>query len=226
MKRSKMEATAGGIIFWASVLSSLALTGCARDQGLARLNAQQAATIQSLNQEITRLNQELDQLMQSREELVKAKHDLEEQLHQELAQGDMSLSMEARGLVVTVLERVLFDSGKAELKPSAREVLDKVAEVIKKRLDKNMVYVEGHTDNVPIKYSRWKSNWELSTARATEVIHYFIEQRGIPPQNLAATGYGPYHPVASNESEEGRALNRRVELVISPHRLTEAVVAT
>ena len=76
--------------------------------------------------------------------------------------------------------------------------------------------IEGHTDNEPIEYSGWKSNWELSTARALSVLHYLADQEGIAPQRLSAVGYGEYKPVASNDTKEGRRLNRRVEIVILP----------
>jgi len=78
------------------------------------------------------------------------------------------------------------------------------------------VGIEGHTDNVPITYSGWKSNWELSTARATSVLHYLIDDGRLRPESLSAIGYGEYRPVTSNETEEGRQLNRRVEVVILP----------
>ena len=195
------------------------LSGCASDQDLKRVNREQAATIQSLNSEISRLNQELDQLISSREELSKAKAELEKKLQDELAAGNLSVAMGERGLVVTVLDRILFDSGKAELKESAKTTLEKVADILSQKVGQHMIYVEGHTDNVPIRFSGWRSNWELSTSRATEVIHYFAEGKGLNPQRLAATGYGEYHPVAENGSAEGRMKNRRMEIIISPRKM-------
>ncbi|TBR17796.1 hypothetical protein EPO66_02065, partial [bacterium] len=78
------------------------------------------------------------------------------------------------------------------------------------------VGIEGYTDNEPIKHSKWRSNWELSTSRALSVLHYLIEDKGILPERLSAIGYGEYHPVASNDTKESRKLNRRVEIVIMP----------
>lgn len=194
--------------------------GCAKNSGsgldLERIAREQATTIESLNHEIGRLNEELDQAIISRETLREAQAELEQKLRSELASGDLSIGMDRRGLVVTLLDRVLFDSGRSELKTSAQTTLNKLAEVLQEKLYDHSLYVEGHTDNVPIRYSSWRSNWELSTARATEVIHYFSEQRNVNPERLAAVGYGEYHPVASNDSEDGRMLNRRVEIVISP----------
>ncbi len=197
-----------------------ALFGCSGKSGsLEALNRQQAATLQSLHHEIGRLNAELESLLQSREELAKTKSDLEKKLRQELASGNLSVSMQDRGLVVTVLDRVLFDSGKAELKTSSLKTLDKVAEILGQKVRKNRVYVEGHTDNEPIHRSGWRSNWELSAARATEVIHYFVDVKKLDPGRLAATGYGEFYPVAENKTENGRLKNRRVEIVISPKKI-------
>ena len=78
------------------------------------------------------------------------------------------------------------------------------------------VGIEGHTDNQPIKLSGWKTNWELSSSRALSVLHYLVKQKGIAPERLSANGYGEFHPVDSNDTKEGRQLNRRVEIVILP----------
>lgn len=207
------------LFFTLFALSALSLAGCSKNKDLERVNSEQASTIKGLNHEIKRLNEELDQLLRSREDLQKAKEDLEKKLKDELASGNLSLSMQDRGLVVTVLDRVLFDSGKAELKESSKMTLKKVGEILDQKVGKNMIYVEGHTDNIPIRLSAWRSNWELSTARATEVIHFFVDQEGLDPRRLAATGYGEFHPVAENESAEGRLKNRRVEIVISPKKI-------
>lgn len=127
----------------------------------------------------------------------------------------VSLNMEARGLVITFLEEILFDSGKDKIKVDAFSALDKVASVIVDKASDLNVGVEGHTDNEPIKYSGWKSNWELSTARATSVLHHLIE-KGVSASKLAAIGYGEQRPVASNDTAQGRRQNRRVEIVILP----------
>lgn len=195
-------------------------SGCSHhDTDLVRINREQSATIKSLNAEIQRLNTELDQVLQSRSDLAKAKSEMEKKLQGEMENGDLSVSMQDRGLVVTVLDRILFDSGKAELKVSSEETLDKVAGILQSKVPKHMIYVEGHTDNQPIRRSAWRSNWELSTARATEVIHFFSEQKGISPERLAAVGYGEFHPVTENDTAGGRLKNRRVEIVVSPKKI-------
>ncbi|MBI3317478.1 MAG: OmpA family protein [Candidatus Omnitrophica bacterium] len=195
------------------------LSSCAAEKELERVNRDQSRTIQNLKAEVSRLNQELDQLMHSKEELNRAKTDMERKLQSEMDSGNLSVSMQERGLVVTVLDRVLFDSGRAELKESSKSTLDKVAQILQDRVKSHRVYVEGHTDNIPIRVSGWRSNWELSTARATEVVHYFVEENTLDPERLAATGYGEFHPLFDNNSSEGRLKNRRVEIVISPKKL-------
>ena len=118
-----------------------------------------------------------------------------------------------RGLVVRLLtDRVLFDSGYADLKPQGIELLNHVANAIRPDTE-HPILVEGHTDDVPINTARFASNWELSTARATEVVRHFIS-RGLPSARLGAAGYADEHPVATNATASGRARNRRVEVVL------------
>lgn len=149
-------------------------------------------------------------------ELDQAKRLLEERLKQEIADKQVKIQMLEKGLVITFVSEVLFDSGKAKIKPEANDSLDKVARVLKETVPDLDVGIEGHTDNVPIKYSGWKSNWELSSARAMSVLHYLVDKKGITGNRVAAIGYGEYRPVASNEAKEGRRQNRRVEIVILP----------
>ncbi len=124
----------------------------------------------------------------------------------------VNMELTKRGLVVRLTGRVLYDIGKARIKPGGKKVLDKIAGVIKKR--SNNVMVEGHTDNWPINTVKFPSNWELSTSRATNVIKYFIEQQGIEPSRLSAAGYSKYRPLFPNDTSEHRAKNRRVQIVI------------
>ncbi|MBI4227929.1 MAG: OmpA family protein [Candidatus Omnitrophica bacterium] len=173
---------------------------------------------------IQELSTELDRLRQQKEresqQLREAKALLEQRLQQEIADQQVKLEMAERGLVITFVAEVLFDSGKAALRSEAHQALDTVAQVIQQKVSDRDIGVEGHTDNEPIKHSGWKSNWELSTARATSVIHFF-ESQGLNPRQLSAIGYGEYRPVASNDAMEGRQKNRRVEIVILPKKLTK-----
>ena len=158
----------------------------------------------------------IEELQDELERLREAKSLLEERLSSEINSDQVALTMEDRGLVITFVAEVLFDSGKAKLKPGGEKILKKVGSVIKEETSDNDIGIEGHTDNVPIKYSGWKSNWELSTARATSVLHYLEDNCQLRPDKLSATGYGEYRPVASNDTKEGKRSNRRVEIIIKP----------
>jgi len=158
--------------------------------------------------------QKIGELSQQLDELSQAKKLLESALSKEIEDRQVKLEMMEKGLVITVVGDVLFDSGKAKIRPESYPILDKVATVLKENVPELNVGIEGHTDNVPIKFSGWKSNWELSTVRALSVLHYLVEEKNISPQRLSALGYGEYRLVASNSTKEGRQLNRRVEIVI------------
>ena len=149
-------------------------------------------------------------------ELERAKMELEDRLRKEIGDKEVSIQMLERGLVITFVAEVLFDSGKAILREDALSKIDKISRVLETTVRDLNIGIEGHTDNVPIKYSGWKSNWELSSARALSVLHYLIEEQGIQPTRLAATGYGEFRSIASNDTKEGRQQNRRVEIVIYP----------
>ena len=174
---------------------------------------------------IQELSAQIDQIKRQKEaesnQLLEAQRMLEQRLQKEISQNQVKLEMAERGLVLTFVAEVLFDSGKATLRPEANESLAKVASVIREKVSDRDVGVEGHTDNEPIKHSGWKSNWELSTARATSVLHA-LEGSGVNPRRLVAAGYGEYRPVASNDAAEGRQKNRRVEIVIIPKKLTKS----
>ncbi len=182
------------------IVGSLVLSGCT-------LVFQKGRRIDV--EKISRLKKQLD-------ELARAKQELENRLRQEIKDEEVVVVRKEKGLVITFLAEVLFDSGKAKLRKDALPKLDKVARVLKTTVQDLSVGIEGHTDNDPIKYSKWKSNWELSAARALSVLHYLEDEHGIDPKRLSAIGYGEYHPVMSNDTPEGKQKNRRVEIVIIP----------
>lgn len=165
--------------------------------------------------------QKIEQLSQQLDELNQAKKLLESALSKEIEDKQVKLEMMEKGLVITVVGDVLFDSGKNKVRPQSYPILDKVATVLEYNVPQLSVGIEGHTDNVPIKFSGWKSNWELSAARALSVLHYLVEDKGISPERVSAIGYGEYRPVASNDTDSGRQLNRRVEIVILPQLTKE-----
>ncbi len=134
--------------------------------------------------------------------------------------GTMDLMIDERGIVLEISDALFFDPGKAELKKDAQEILAYVAELLSS-IDKKVI-VEGHTDNVPINTLLFPSNWELSVARAVVVVRYLVEIKQLKPSRFAAMGYGEFHPVASNLTYEGRARNRRVNIIIStPKPITD-----
>lgn len=130
----------------------------------------------------------------------------------EIASGAVALHDGADGLVISLREAGFFPSGSAGLKVDSQPALARIAAILMER--KSDIRIEGHTDNVPIHNSQFNSNWELSTARATEMVRLLIQTYGYDPKKLSAGGYAQYHPIATNATNAGRALNRRVDLVI------------
>ena len=157
----------------------------------------------------------IDKLKSEIAELEGARDLLESRFKDEIKNKQVKVDLTDRGLVITLVDEILFDSGKVDLRQDAPTVLDKVASVIIEKVPSKYVGIEGHTDNEPIKYSSWKSNWDLSAARATTVLHY-LEDAGVKPSKMRATGFGEYRPVESNDTKAGRQQNRRVEIVILP----------
>ncbi len=145
------------------------------------------------------------------EEVTKA---VQGELQDKIDNGELKLLHTGKGLVLRLPEFLFFDSGQATIRPEARPLLDKLAKIL--QLIPNNIVIEGHTDNRPIHTPQFPSNWELSTARAAALVRYFIEEHHLDPARLAAAGYGEYHPVASNDDDQGRQANRRVELIIRP----------
>jgi chemotaxis protein MotB len=164
---------------------------------------------------------ELSQKAEKAEKLEKATQtyeDLQKKLEREIREGQVQIKEMKDRLTVTMVDQILFPSGSAKVGKKGKEVLDKVVSILKDVKDKR-IQIEGHTDNVPIVSSlkkRFPTNWELSTARATEVVRYLQENGGIDPHLLSATGYSEYMPVAPNDTEEGKHKNRRIEIVLLP----------
>ena len=189
--------------------ASKALAGLHQD--LSQLAAQKTDLTQQLENERIARAAHIAQLKSTYNELV-------QQMDAEIKQGEVTISDLKGKLTVDMVERILFDSGKAEIKPSGLKVLRKVGEILKKVTDKG-VHVAGYTDNVPISAklrATFPSNWELSALRAINVVHFLQDQVGIDGERLAACGYGPYQPVASNDTAAGRAQNRRIQIELVP----------
>lgn len=129
----------------------------------------------------------------------------------------ISVELNERGLIIHVLESALFPSGSATLRPESQALMDRIAGEIRDL--PNQIRVEGHTDDRPIATARYPSNWELSTARAAAVVRYFIDNHKLPPDQISALGFGEHRPLIANDTDDNRAKNRRVDIVI----LTESL---
>jgi chemotaxis protein MotB len=151
--------------------------------------------------------------LKEQEDFRRLKHQIDEYARQKGIQDKLQTVIAQRGLVIRLLtDRVLFDSGLAELKPTAAPVLSKVGEILRQERV-HQVMVEGHTDSVPIAGSVFPTNWELSTARASRVVRFLIGQ-GVVSRRLSAAGYAYLHPLTTNSTATGRSRNRRVEIVL------------
>lgn len=144
---------------------------------------------------------------------IKSEQELEKILNENISKSNsVKLVKEPRGLVIRINDKMLFDEGSADVKKDAEKNLSEIVKILTK-ID-NPVIIEGHTDSIPIKNRKFPSNWELSTARATNIISYLVKTGKIQPKRLSAVGYGEYMPIADNTSISGRMLNRRVDIIV------------
>lgn len=154
----------------------------------------------------------IDAVWSDESNLAVLQQELQQALQGEISEHLVALHRENEGLVISLREFGFFDSGSASLKPSALPALDRIASILSVRTCR--LRIEGHTDNVPIHTPQIATNWELSTARATELVRLLVLRYSFAPERLSAAGYAQYHPIASNETSQGRSQNRRVDLVI------------
>ena len=148
----------------------------------------------------------------TKEDLNGIRHQFESALAHEISRNEVALRMNGEGLVLSLREAGFFDSGSAVLKPGAAKTFSRIANILREHA--YAIRIEGHTDNVPIHTAQFASNWELSTARASELVKVLIEEYGLSAGRLSAAGYAEFHPVSDNSTANGRRLNRRVDLVI------------
>lgn len=153
----------------------------------------------------TRKTEVEDNLDPLRDELTRT-------LSAEIARNEIALRTGTDGLIISLHEMAFFDSGSAQVRAGSLPTFARIARILNERAYR--IRIEGHTDNKPIHTPQFSSNWELSTARATELVRMLIIQYGFSPARLAAAGYAQYHPVATNDTADGRAQNRRVDLVV------------
>lgn len=197
---------------------SQAIDSAFRSMGVFSDAASQQASVSSAAETSAQASTVVDETVlsavQVRDDLERIRHDLAATLSEQVAAHTVSLEMGRDGLVISLREAGFFDSGSAAPKPEALPTLRQIAA----RLGSTPydLRIEGHTDNVPIHTAEFDSNWELSAVRATRIARLFLDMKVIPPERISAAGYAEYHPVASNETAEGRAENRRVDLVVMP----------
>ncbi len=208
-----------GISFW-QVKKDYVQTkaGLEAAQRSAEHNLAQAENLKS---ELAAQKELIEALQKEKEAATQAQKDIESQMRSALESRDITISELQGKLTVNILDRILFDSGEAQLKPEGEQVLAKIASVLA-QYPKRQIHVIGHTDNIPIRASahdRYPSNWELSTARANAAVRYLSEKGGVDPRRLGAVGYGEFRPVADNATAEGRAANRRIAIVILSEEL-------
>jgi len=156
------------------------------------------------------------ELQRQTEEVQRSHQTMQDEMRRALESKDVTISELQGRLTVDILDRIMFDSGEAQVKPEGQEVLRKIAAVLA-QYPNRQIHVIGHTDNVPIRASsrsKYASNWELSTARATAAVRFLAEQAGVDPQRLGVVGYGEFHPIGDNTTPEGRAKNRRIAVVV------------
>ena len=222
-----------GVLTVALLLVVLGLSSCLKGRELdqtrvaldeARAAAAAAATASGeLKNKLAESQARIDELQKEQAAAAQAHQSLEDEMRAALDSKDVTISQLQGKLTVSILDRVLFDSGEADLKPEGAAVLRKVANILNQHPELK-VHVIGHTDNVPIKAAarnRFPSNWELSTARATAAVR-FLTDSGVDPRRLGAVGYGEFRPVADNATPEGRARNRRIAITILSEELAGA----
>ncbi len=202
------------------------------EQDLADLRQEKErldAEVKNLNERLPQLEQQAAEVSAQKDEEIRrlkgTYDDLVKDLKGEIEKGEIKVTQIRDKLSVNLVEKVLFDSGRAEVKAQGEAVLKKVGAILRDVKGKQ-IRIEGYTDNVPIGESlrkRFPTNWELSAQRATNVLRFLEEQTGVEGTRLSAVGYGPFRPVADNQTVEGRAQNRRIEIVLVPEDVQEVL---
>lgn len=178
------------------------------------------AQLDELNKALETKEKELQQKDMVIDEMASTRRSIEASLKDQIASKQVKLESLEGKLKITFVDKILFNSGSARINEAGQKSLLSLASSLKQEPDQTIV-VEGHTDNVglgEVLQKIFPSNWELSTARATSVVRFMQDQAGIEPTRLSAVGYSFYKPVADNDTEEGRAQNRRIEIILVPPR--------
>jgi chemotaxis protein MotB len=226
----------GAAFLGAAVLAFVQYQGRELERNLTAIAKKE---LKAAKAQVAELEKRTEQLQADKEELETAKAELaksmqakegqlsevqgtfksfKEKMKDEIARGDIDLDETGGKLRVGVVDKILFDPGEAEISKRGEEVLARVAEALVEIPDKQ-IQVSGHTDRTPITgklATQYPSNWELSSARAVHVVRFLAEKAKVPPERLVASGYGEFHPVASNKTAASRAKNRRIEILLTP----------
>ncbi|MBM4122596.1 MAG: hypothetical protein FJ249_08390 [Nitrospira sp.] len=205
----------------------------AATEGQLEASRRKAAELQSVLGAEQKAKQELEEQIKRLKEAQEASgRESERQMAQVAAAAPAAevtpIQGEPNQFKITIVAHLLFESGDDQVTPAGREILRQVKDALKQVADKQ-IHVEGHTDNKPIKpylRSRFPTNWELSTARATSVVRHLVAEDGLDPATLSAAGYGDTRPVASNKNEDGRRQNRRIDIVLYPKTVVEPASAS
>ncbi|MBA2544448.1 MAG: OmpA family protein, partial [Deltaproteobacteria bacterium] len=192
----------------------MSATGAAMEERLKQLG-QNVTSLTSRNQDATRQLEELRRQKVAAEARAAQFRSLVAKLQQMITSKELKVLPRNGRLIIALPNDILFDSGSTTLKPAGQKALEKIAAVLATIDDRNFL-VAGHTDNVPIKTGRYSSNWELSTERAVNVVTFLVK-KGMKPKVLSAAGYSEFDPIAENNSEPNKALNRRIEIVLQPN---------
>lgn len=169
----------------------------------------------SLAEKLGATQKEIEDLRKARERDEKTFRDLAARLRSMIDSGQLKVEIRKGKMLVKLSDKILFDTGKADLKKEGQAALAEVAIALKSIPDRDFL-IAGHTDNVPIKTRKVKSNWDLSTARAVTVVKFFADQ-GVSPMHMGAAGFSEFDPVGDNTAEDGKAQNRRIEIVVMPN---------
>ncbi|PJZ69471.1 endoflagellar motor protein [Leptospira perolatii] len=171
--------------------------------------------INSLNDEIAKLERLSESQKQELNRLADQANELESKLTDEIKKGQIRVKRFHNRLVINIDDQISFDSGSAELKKQIMPALDKIKEILAS-YPGNLIIIEGHTDNVPIRTKKFQDNWQLSSERGLSVLRYLLENKSLDSRNFSVAGYGEHQPIVSNDTPENRSLNRRVDIVVVP----------
>ena len=188
---------------------------------LDKIKADAAKLDSDWKEKLAQTDAQIEALKRDKEAITASRKGFEDDMRAALESKDVTISQLQGKLTVSILDRVMFESGEAVLKADGEAVMLKVASVLKQHPTLK-VHVIGHTDNVPMRLgarSRFPSNWELSTARALAAVRFLTEKGGVDPRQLGAVGYGEFRPIADNSTAQGRARNRRIAITVVPDEM-------